>query len=50
MCNKVVAEQYANCGSLFNTVLNLDGGLAAGVYMVNITINDRTSLKRLTVL
>ena len=47
---KVVAQQYANSGSLFNTVLNLDGGLAAGVYMVNITINDRTSLKRLTVL
>ncbi len=47
---KVVAQQYANSGSLFNTVLNLDGGMAAGVYMVNITINDRTSLKRLTVL
>ena len=47
---KVVAQQYANSGSLFNTTLNLDGGLAAGVYMVNITINDRTSLKRLTVL
>ncbi|MBK9286530.1 MAG: T9SS type A sorting domain-containing protein [Flavobacteriales bacterium] len=47
---KVVAQQYANSGSLFNTVLNLDGGMAAGLYMVNITINDRTSLKRLTVL
>ncbi|MCC7501960.1 MAG: T9SS type A sorting domain-containing protein, partial [Flavobacteriales bacterium] len=47
---KVVAQQYANSGNLFNTVLHLDGGLAAGVYMVNITINDRTSLKRLTVL
>jgi hypothetical protein len=31
-------------------VLELNGDLASGVYLVNITINDRTVTKRLSVL
>ncbi|MBK7753072.1 MAG: hypothetical protein IPI41_10880, partial [Flavobacteriales bacterium] len=33
-------RQGENSGSVFNTILDMDG-LAAGVYMVSVTVNDR---------
>ena len=45
---RVLAQQYNNSGEVFNTILELDG-LAAGIYAVNITINDRVITERITV-
>jgi hypothetical protein len=47
---RVLARSFGNSGPVFNTVLELNGDLASGVYLVNITINDRTVTKRLSVL
>ncbi len=47
---RVQAESYQNSGSLFNTVLDLDASMARGVYLVNITVNGRTTSHRLSVM
>jgi len=47
---RVLAEQYANSGALFNAALDLGRDMAAGLYTVHVTINDRTYVKRLSVL
>ena len=47
---RVMAQQYANSGDLFNTVLELREGTAAGLYYVNVTVNGRVHTKRLSVL
>jgi hypothetical protein len=47
---RVFTQEYGNSGNLFNTVLQLNSDIASGLYMVNITVNDRTYTKRLSVL
>ena len=45
---RVHAQQFDNSGDVFNTVLELDG-LAAGMYVVTLTVNDRVLTERITV-
>ena len=45
----VFAERFANSGDLFNSVLNLSAAQSAGIYLVNISVNDRTYTRRLVV-
>ena len=45
---RVHAQQFNNSGDVFNTVLELDG-LASGVYVVTLTVNDRVMTERITV-
>ena len=45
---RVHSQQFNNSGDVFNTVLELDG-LASGVYVVNLTVNDRILTERITV-
>jgi hypothetical protein len=47
---RVFTQEYGNSGELFNTVLVLNSDIATGLYMVNITVNDRTYTKRVSVL
>ena len=47
---RVIAEQYANSGDLFNATLDLGRETAAGLYMVHVNINGRTYVKHLSVL
>ncbi|MBL8001819.1 MAG: T9SS type A sorting domain-containing protein, partial [Flavobacteriales bacterium] len=47
---RVIAEQFANTGDLFNTTLDLGRETAAGLYMVHVNINGRTYVKHLSVL
>ena len=46
---RVMTKHYENAGQVFNTVLDLDADLAAGNYMVNITVNDELHVERLNV-
>ena len=46
---RVMAQQFANSGSLFSTALDLRSDMAAGLYIVSVTVNDRTFVKRLSV-
>lgn len=46
---RVMAEQFENSGSVFNHVLDLDGSIAAGSYMVRITVNNEVFVERLNV-
>ncbi|HMN06149.1 MAG TPA: GEVED domain-containing protein [Flavobacteriales bacterium] len=45
----VYGQEFENSGDRFNTVLNLPGNIASGVYMVNITVNGEVTTKRLTI-
>ena len=47
---RVQADRYRNSGTVFNTVLELDGSLAVGVYVVNITVNGKVTTRRLSVM
>jgi hypothetical protein len=44
---QVFAQEYSNSGDRFNTVLQLPGNLASGVYLVNITVDGRHTIQRL---
>ncbi|MBL7964710.1 MAG: T9SS type A sorting domain-containing protein [Flavobacteriales bacterium] len=46
---RVLAKHFENSGELFNTVLDLGRDIAAGMYQVNITVNDHTYTERLSV-
>ncbi|MBL0042944.1 MAG: T9SS type A sorting domain-containing protein [Flavobacteriales bacterium] len=46
---RVMSETPVVSGETFNYVLNLDKSMAAGVYTVNITINDHAYTQRLSV-
>ena len=46
---RVMAFDKENSGSVFNTILDMDG-LTAGVYMVSVTVNDRLYQQRVSVL
>jgi hypothetical protein len=46
---RVMSQHFENAGEVFNTVLDLNNGVAAGVYNVSITINERVYTQRLSV-
>ena len=46
---RVMSETPVVSGETFNYMLNLDKSMAAGIYTVNITINDHTYAQRLSV-
>ncbi|HMN05102.1 MAG TPA: T9SS type A sorting domain-containing protein, partial [Flavobacteriales bacterium] len=45
----VYGQEFSNNGQRFQTILELPGRLATGVYMVNITVNGETTVKRLSI-
>jgi hypothetical protein len=45
----VYGQEFANSGDRFNTVLDLPGDIATGVYLVNITVNGEVMTKRLSI-
>jgi Secretion system C-terminal sorting domain len=47
---RVMAEQFRNSGDVFNTVLELDGSMSAGMYLVSITVNGQVTTQRLNVM
>ena len=47
---RVQAEQFRTEGTGFSTVLELDGSMAAGVYLVNIRVNGVMTTRRLSVM
>lgn len=46
---RIFGHEFANSGDRFNTVLNLPGDIATGMYMVNLTINGEATTKRLSI-
>ena len=44
-----MAEQFVNDGDMLNTVLDLDESIAAGPYMVHITVDGQRHIERLNV-
>ena len=46
---QVFAQEFGNSGGRFNTILQLPGDIASGVYMVNITVNGERSVQRLSI-
>ncbi|MBS1941579.1 MAG: T9SS type A sorting domain-containing protein, partial [Bacteroidetes bacterium] len=47
---QVFAQEFSNRGDRFNTILQLPGDIASGVYMVNITVNGVKTVQRLSVI
>ncbi|MBP9081015.1 MAG: T9SS type A sorting domain-containing protein [Flavobacteriales bacterium] len=47
---QVLGREFSNSGDRFTTLLELPGGMAEGVYLVYITINDESTVQRLNVL
>jgi hypothetical protein len=47
---QVFAKEFGNSGERFNTILNLPGDIASGVYMVNITVNGENTVQRLSIM
>ncbi|MEO7080798.1 MAG: T9SS type A sorting domain-containing protein, partial [Flavobacteriales bacterium] len=47
---QVFAQEFGNSGDRFNTILNLQSELASGVYLVNITVNDKKTVQRLSII
>ncbi|HNK40728.1 MAG TPA: T9SS type A sorting domain-containing protein, partial [Flavobacteriales bacterium] len=46
---RLMAEQFNNDGDVFNTVLDLNESIAAGTYMVQITVDGQRHIERLNV-
>lgn len=46
---QVHAEAFTNSGARFSTLLQLPEGIATGVYMVCITVNDERTVQRLSI-
>ena len=46
---RVMAQQFENSGAMFNRVLDLDGSMAAGTYVVKIAVNNEIHVERLTI-
>ena len=46
---RLMAEQFVNDGDMLNTVLDLDESIAAGPYMVHITVDGQRHIERLNV-
>ena len=47
---QVFAKEFGNSGERFSTILQLPKDIAAGVYMVNITVNGQRSVQRLSII
>ena len=47
---QVFAKEFGNSGERFNTILNLNSDIASGVYMVNITVNGKRTVQRLSII
>ncbi|MBZ0204775.1 MAG: T9SS type A sorting domain-containing protein [Flavobacteriales bacterium] len=47
---QVFTKAFRNSGDRFNTILNLPGDIASGVYMVNITVNGERTVERLSIM
>ncbi len=46
---QVFAQEFGNSGDRFNTILQLPGDIASGVYLVNITVNGQRTVQRLSI-
>jgi hypothetical protein len=46
---QVYAKDFANNGESFSTILQLPGTVASGVYLVNITVNGKRTVQRLSI-
>ncbi|MBK9287687.1 MAG: T9SS type A sorting domain-containing protein [Flavobacteriales bacterium] len=46
---KVTSRTIAINGSTLNTVINLDGSIASGMYLVNLTAGEQTFVQRLVI-
>ena len=46
---QVFAQEFGNSGDRFNTILQLPGDIASGVYVVNITVNGQRTVQRLSI-
>ncbi|MBK6409680.1 MAG: T9SS type A sorting domain-containing protein [Flavobacteriales bacterium] len=47
---QVFAKAFGNSGERFTTILDLPGDIASGVYMVNITVNGKKTVQRLSII
>ncbi|MEO5583847.1 MAG: T9SS type A sorting domain-containing protein, partial [Flavobacteriales bacterium] len=47
---QVFAKEFGNSGERFSTILDLPGDVASGVYMVNITVNGKRTVQRLSII
>ena len=47
---QVFAKEFGNSGERFNTILALPSDIASGVYMVNITVNGKSTVQRLSII
>ncbi len=47
---QVFAQEFGNSGERFNTILQLPGDVASGVYLVNITVNGQRTVQRLSII
>jgi hypothetical protein len=46
---QVFTQQFGNSGERFSTILQLPSDLASGVYLVNITVNGKRTVQRLSI-
>ena len=47
---QVFAKAFGNSGERFPTVLDMPSDIASGVYMVNITVNGKKTVQRLSIM
>ena len=47
---QVFTKAFGNSGERFSTILDLPSDIASGVYMVNITVNGRSTVQRLSIM
>ncbi|MBK6410189.1 MAG: SBBP repeat-containing protein [Flavobacteriales bacterium] len=47
---QVFAKAFGNSGERFTTILDLPSDIASGVYMVNITVNGKKTVQRLSIM
>ncbi len=47
---QVFTQEFGNTGERFSTILQLPGDIASGVYLVNITVNGRSTVQRLSII
>ncbi len=47
---QILAKEFGNSGERFTTILDLPSEIASGVYLVNITVNGKTTVQRLSII
>ena len=47
---QIFAKEFGNSGERFTTILDLPSDVASGVYLVNITVNGKTTVQRLSII